>query len=143
MHDNVRAQCSEWTHITAMEKLTSFCQDLSLADCIIHFKELHDIFVTQNGTGFNNAYVASQTDGFTDMSITEWEKLQKDAYNRWIAILFIKHADMRCYGSLADELQALFAHDCNKYPHSLEEAINLLDSCKLDSGFKSQATTSD
>ena len=62
MHNTVRAQYSEWTHITAMEKLITICQqDLSLADYITHFKELYNIFVTQNGTGFNNSYVASQT----------------------------------------------------------------------------------
>ena len=96
MHDTVRAQYSEWTRITAMEKLLSFRQqDLSLAEYIIHFKELRDIYVTQNGTGFNNSYVASQTEGFNELTLDEKIKLQKEAYDRWIAIMFIKHADMR------------------------------------------------
>ena len=49
MHDTVRAQYSEWTRITATEKFFAFRQqDLTLADYITHFKELRDIFVTQN-----------------------------------------------------------------------------------------------
>ena len=144
MHDTVRAQYSEWTRITAMEKLLSFRQqDLSLAEYIIHFKELRDIYVTQNGTGFNNSYVASQTEGFNELTLDEKIKLQKEAYDRWIAIMFIKHADMRQYGSLIDDLQASFARNCNEYPRNLEKAIDLLDSRKLDSNFKSQASTLD
>ena len=56
MHDTVRAQYSEWTRITATEKFFAFRQqDLTLADYITHFKELRDIFVTQNGSGFNDS----------------------------------------------------------------------------------------
>ena len=63
------------------------------------------------------------------------QDLQDDAYDRWIAILFIKHADVRRYGSLIDDLQASFARDRNEYPHTLEKAIDLLDSRKFDSRF--------
>ena len=56
MHDTVRAQYSEWTRITAMEKLITFCQqDLSLVDHTTHFKELCNMFDTQNGTRFTNS----------------------------------------------------------------------------------------
>ena len=62
MHNTVRAQYLEWTRITATENFLSFRQqDLSLAECIIHFKELRDIFVTQNGTGFYDTYVVTDT----------------------------------------------------------------------------------
>ena len=66
MHDTVRAQYCKWTRITATEKLFSFRQqDLTLADYITHFKELRDIFVTQNGNGFNDTYVADTVENFT------------------------------------------------------------------------------
>ena len=49
MHNTVRTQLPEWTHITATEKFLSFRQqDLSLANYIMHFEELRDVFVTQN-----------------------------------------------------------------------------------------------
>ena len=95
MHDTMRAQYSERTRVTAMGDLITFCQqDLSLADYTTQFKKLHEIFVTQNGTGFNNSYVASWPEGFTDLTLAEHGKLQKKAYDGWIAILFIKHADL-------------------------------------------------
>ena len=56
---------------------------------------------------------------------------------------FIKHADVRRYGSLIDDLQASFAHEHNEYPKTLEKAIDLLDSQKFDSCIKVNADASD
>ena len=87
MHDTVRAQYSEWTRITATEMFFSFRQqDLTLADYITHFKELHDIFVTQNGNGFNDTYVTDTVENFTALDDDQQNELQSAAYEHWIAM---------------------------------------------------------
>ena len=96
----------------------------------VHFKELRDIFATQNGTGFYNTYITTHTDGFNDLTAIEQTKLQQEAYQRWIGLLFLKHADMHRYRSLIDDLQASFACNRDKYPRNLEKAIDMLDSWK-------------
>ena len=140
MHDTVRSQYTEWTRITALEKLVTFRQhDLSLADYISHFKELRDIFVTQNGTGFNDSYVAERIENFDKYSNDYQGELQAEAYERWIAIIFLKHVDLRRYGTLIDELHSSFARDRNEFPTTLEKAIDLLDTHRL-SNKKSTST---
>ena len=105
MHNTVRAQHSEWTRITATEKFLSFRQqDLSLVDYIVHFEDLRDVFTTQNGTGFNDTYVAANTEGFSELTDDEKATLKKEAYERWIGLLFLKHADTRRNGSLIEDL---------------------------------------
>ena len=114
-----------------------------LAEYIIHFKELHDIFATQNGKGFHDTYVAMHTEGFNELTAGERAKLQREAYDHWIGLLFLKHTDMRHFGSLIDDLQVSFACNHNEYPHSLEKVIDMLDSWKLDTNIKSNTTGSE
>ena len=63
-------------------------QDLTLADYITHFKELRDIFVTQNGNGFNDTYVADTVEDFSALDDDEQKALQSAAYKHWVAIFF-------------------------------------------------------
>ena len=87
--------------------------------------------------GFNDTYVATNTDGFSVLTDDEQTTLKKEAYEHWIGFLFLKHADTRCYGSSINDLQAYFACNRDEYPQNMEKAINMLDSCKLDSNIKS------
>ena len=65
----------------------------------------------QNRTGFHDTYVAMHTNGFNKLTADKCTELQQEAYKRWINLLFLKHADMRRYGSLIDNLKAFFAHN--------------------------------
>ena len=128
MHDTVGTQFCEWTRFTATEKFVTFYQkDLSLSDYIAHFKELRDVFTTQNGSGCNDSYVAERVAGFDALPADRQQELKLLAWEQWVAIIFIKHCDPVRYGSLIQDLKDSFSRKRNEYPKTLEEAIDLLE----------------
>jgi hypothetical protein len=58
------------------------------------------------------------------------KKRATDARNRTVAILFLKGADRRRYGSLWTDLENQFSRGVNQYPNDLVAAYNLLLSHK-------------
>lgn len=144
MHDTVGTQYCEWTRMTAADKFHAFRQkDLSLSDYIAHFKEIRDVFTTQNGTGFNDSYVAERVAGFDALPDARKKELQRLAYEQWVAIAFIMHCDPNRYGSLIEDLKDSFARERNEYPKTLEKAIDLLENRQWDSRPKNHSESSD
>jgi len=137
MHDTIRSQYPMKTQVDTMRKLLTFRQnDLSLSEYIKQFKEIRDVFTTQNGEGIYDSYVAN-TKKYRDMtSSADKIKMKEDYFKAWIAMIFLSNCDWRRYGSVMDDLKESYTRNRNEYPMTLSQAIDILDNHKVDDAYK-------
>jgi hypothetical protein len=107
-----------------------------MSEYIKTFKEVHDVFTTQWGKHVTDYFVEQQTEYKSLTVPAERTKMKDEAFDEWMGLLFLLNTDWRKYGSIKNELTALYTQGRDEYPKSLKSAIDYLDTHVTDSAYK-------
>jgi len=75
-------------------------------------------------------------------STTKQEKITT-AWERYMAYLYMEHADQTKFGSLLSNLKSQYSLGHNQYPKTLAEARSILDQHRWDDGWNKQKNHKD
>jgi len=104
-----------------------------LFDWIAEFKAVEAVYKQNFGCKILDDFV-EKTEEYK--SATDKDAYKKEAYNRWIAYLFLRGCDQKKYGSLLTGLRSQFSLNNKQYPVDLAAAIDAVQGHKWDETYK-------
>ena len=98
----------------------------SLQDYTRRFKTTRDVMVTQVGDKIKLKQVMKSIEGWDDNDATQDDEYKKNAWDRYIAFVYLDNADKTKYGTVIKNLAAQFSLGNNQYPKSITAASYVL-----------------
>ena len=105
----------------------------SLLNYSKRFKELHDNARSQLGSKILDAFVEKSKE-YRELTseAKKTTKMKQEAYDAWVAYLFIRGSDQAKYGSLTRSLISQYSLGNDQYPKTLQAAGDVLSSHRMD-----------
>jgi hypothetical protein len=139
MHDPVRAQYPLVRMTDDLVRLLTIQQEPlngeDLGDYAKKFKQYRDVVKAQLGTTMLDTYVENQPkyQALTEFDADEKDKMKENAFEAWMAYLFIRGSDQAKYGSLVQGFASQFSLQNDQWPKTLSKAMDVLSNHKFDS----------
>jgi len=96
------------------------------------FKHEKSVIKTILGINFLDKFVESTKEFQHISKDKEKQKLKAEAFEKWMAALYIKNSDQRKYGSLLYDLQINHANKQKKYPQTVSAALDVMSKVKFN-----------
>jgi hypothetical protein len=136
MYNTIRAQSPMAVMTEAILRLINIKQQEDpLLDYVKRFKQQRDILVSQIGKRFLDNFVEHLEEYRLESDQGKQNDLKKAAFNRWMAYLVMNGADQTKYGSILKQMVAQFSMGVDRYPKTLEVAVDVLTEHRFDAEF--------
>ena len=107
-------------------------EDESLIDYGRCFKVARDVFKSQVGGPLVLTPIAEKIQGYDEKDPDKVKECREEAYQQWLAYVYISNADHAKYGTLLSGLSGQFALGQDQYPKTLVDATNVLSNHHFD-----------
>ena len=131
VNDPVRARYPFASLTEAFEKVINIQQQDNevLLDYTDRFKEVRNMLKSIAGTEFLDKFV-EHTQEYRAIDATTNQaartELKNKAFQRWMTYVFVKKSDQKKYGSLLQQWSTMMSQKEDKYPKTLQEAVDVL-----------------
>jgi hypothetical protein len=133
----VRAQNPYVWMVDSIDRLINIKQqEDSLWDYVERFKQLRDVMVFHMGTNVLDGFVEQMEDYGKERDPSKQARMKQEAWDRWMAYLFLKGADARKYGSITKKFLSEYSMGNNLYPKDLQVAVEILTNHRIDSHYR-------
>lgn len=104
----------------------------SLQDFTKRFRVARDVLKSHIGGPIIFTKIVEATEGYADADEEKREKLREQAFNQFLAFLYLDNADKAKYGSILTGLNTQQSLGNDQYPKSITESNNVLSNHKFD-----------
>ena len=133
MYTPVRARypCS-----TLAETISSFfnlrqSQDEKLVDFIERFTQENQLVRTQLDKRFLNVFIGNTIEYNASTDVEEQAEMKNDAFDQFMAILFLQASDQTKYGKMQDDYRLSYANKKDDYPKSVKYMVDVMRHVKV------------
>ena len=128
---SLNAQDSKYQLLIMFDSMNAFlaCQQKegkSLQDYTRRFKTTRDVMVTQVGDSIKLKQIMRSLEGWDNNDASQDDEYKKNAWDRYIAFVYLDNADKTKYGTVIKNLAAQFSLGNNQYPKSITAASYVL-----------------
>ena len=117
-------------HVTLLG--TKQKEDESLQDYTKRFRVAKDVFESHMGGPMILTKIVEAMDGYNETDSKSQEKFRNEAYQRFIAFLYMSNSDKSKYGSLLTGLHTQQSLNNDQYPRTITDANNVLSNHRFD-----------